>query len=54
MDARERTWRPRWSMRVKDCEQVPHWNRLVGMAVGGARGEAINDQINGYRMILSS
>lgn len=23
-NVRERTWRPRWSMRVKDCEQVPH------------------------------
>ena len=44
MNVRERTWRPRWSIRVKDCEQVPHWNRWVGMELGGARGEAICDQ----------
>lgn len=31
-------------MRVKYCELVPHWNGLVGMEVGGACGEAINDQ----------
>lgn len=31
-------------MLVKDCEQVPHWNRFVGMEVGGACEGAINDQ----------